>query len=70
MTDPDVLQQRFAHRMSSDFQPIRDAPGIGGIMTADARTAHAAEYTAYHLGQLNKKMDRLIAAIEVLAAKQ
>jgi hypothetical protein len=38
-------------------------------IAADMRTAHASEYAAYQLGQISRKLDRLIEAIEKLAAK-
>jgi hypothetical protein len=43
------------------FVPPRD--------NSDRRTAKASEYTAGQLFEMNKKLDRLIEAIDRLAAK-
>jgi hypothetical protein len=56
-------------RMESDFEPLpylRGAPPP----SEDARIAYATEYIAYQLGQINQKMDRLIAAIEDLVEEE
>lgn len=37
------------------------------IIPPDARLATAAEYAAFQLGQINQKLDRLIAAAERIA---
>jgi hypothetical protein len=46
--------------MIVDYQPLES-----GLMpvTAEMRLAHAAEYAAYQLGQINKKLDELIERI-------
>jgi hypothetical protein len=36
----------------------------GTVPPPDARMAGAAEYAAYQLGQINRKLDRLIEALE------
>jgi hypothetical protein len=58
--------------MSDDFKPLAQPSGAGVTPppnTADRRTAHAAEFSAHQLGQINKKMDHLIEAIEKLSAR-
>jgi hypothetical protein len=58
--------ERTRLRMESEFLPILapDTP-----IENEARIAVASEYTAYQMGQINRKLDRLIAAIESLTAK-
>lgn len=62
----DDLQQvspedaRIKAYYEADFKPD------GGI-AAENRIATALSYTAYQLGQINRKMDRLIEAIEKTA---
>ena len=36
----------------------------------DRRTTNAAEYIAYHLGQIDKKLDRLITLLEASAKER
>ena len=67
MTDSNIMRHRFVHRMTNDFVPQTYPSGQG--FTPEQRTADASEYTAYHLGQLNKKIDRLIELIEALSSK-
>ncbi len=58
--DPEDLKRMEAH-MKADFLPVQ--PRTGG---ADAyyRMAHALEYAAHQLGQINRKLDLLMAALE------
>jgi hypothetical protein len=58
----------MADRMLSDYEPLR-AQGDSTFLSADARTAHAAEYAAYQLGQINRKLDRLIYVLEAIEAR-
>jgi hypothetical protein len=37
------------------------------LSQADRRMVNAAEYIAYHLGQMDKKLDRLIVLLEASA---
>ena len=57
--------RRLEAHMKADFLPVQ--PRTGG---ADAayRSAHALEYMAYHLGQVDRKLDRLIGLLEALNA--
>jgi hypothetical protein len=56
-----AISEQRKTRYQSDFDPghtpERTPP-------ADARLAAAAEYAAFQLGQINRKLDRLIAAVE------
>jgi hypothetical protein len=54
---------RWRRMMEGDFNPTR------GVLGVDGRTAIASEYAAYQLGQINRKLDRLIAIAERIAAK-
>ncbi|HLG90339.1 MAG TPA: hypothetical protein VKZ79_24470 [Alphaproteobacteria bacterium] len=47
--------------MEADFLPGQPAP------TAEHRVANALEYIAYHMGQIDKKLDRVIAGLEMVA---
>lgn len=51
----------------ADFEPGHLAGQEG---STDARLAAAAEYAAFQLGQINRKLDRLTAAVERLAGSQ
>ena len=57
--------RRLEAHMKADFLPVQ--PRTGG---ADAayRSTHALEYMAYHLGQVDRKLDRLIGLLEALNA--
>lgn len=52
----------------ADYEPLRReqpsmvGPGEKGLPPADLRVAHALEFIAGQLGQINDKLDRLIAA--------
>ncbi|NJO22916.1 MAG: M20 family dipeptidase [Sphingomonadales bacterium] len=54
-------------RMEGDFLP---APSSSALSQNDGRMTDAAEYMAYHLGQIDKKLDRLIAILEASAASK
>jgi hypothetical protein len=60
-----MIECRFKQSLENDF-----APGFGArrIPTIDERTLDATQYAAHQLGQINKKLDRLIAVFERLAA--
>jgi hypothetical protein len=51
--------------MEGDFLP---EPSSSALSQNDGRMTDAAEYIAYHLGQIDKKLDRLIAILEASAA--
>jgi hypothetical protein len=56
---------RWQRMMESDFNPTNHM----GTLAPDGRTATAAEYAAYQLGQINRKLDRLTAIAERIAGK-
>jgi hypothetical protein len=47
--------------MEAEFLPD---PSPDTLSQVDRRMANAAEYVAYHLGQIDKKLDRLITLLE------
>jgi hypothetical protein len=64
----------WMNRVNKDYEPVpRPIGSPGGAIPpphiSERRAAHAAEYSAYQLGQINKKLDRLIEAIEKLASR-
>jgi hypothetical protein len=54
-------KERIRAAMEGDFLP---EPSPDTLSQVDRRTANAAEYIAYHLGQIDKKLDRLIVLLE------
>ncbi len=52
---------RLEAHMKADFLPVQ--PRTGGS-DASYRTTHALEYMAYHLGQLDRKLDRIVELLE------
>jgi len=61
-----IAEQRRAF-YSADFNPHHTPENMP---PPDARLAAAAEYAAFQLGQINRKLDRFIAAAERLAGSQ
>jgi hypothetical protein len=61
------LMDEIKRRMDADFLP---EPPASVLSQGDGRMADAAEYAAYHLGQINKKLDRLLALLEARAAAE
>ena len=51
--------------MEGDFLP---EPSPDTLTQVDRRMANATEYIAYHLGQIDKKLDRLIVLLEDAAS--
>ncbi len=60
-------KERVRADMEADFLP---EPSPDTLSQVDRRMANAAEYIAYHLGQIDKKLDRLIALLETSAQKK
>jgi hypothetical protein len=50
--------ERYLDGFDPTHRPPRELPD------ADVRSMNALEYAAYQLGQMNRKLDRLIAALE------
>lgn len=59
--DAGVNRDRIRAAMEADFLP---EPSPDTLTQVDRRMANAAEYVAYHLGQIDKKLDRLIVLLE------
>lgn len=57
----DPGKERIKTAMEADFLP---QPSPDTLSQVDRRLTNAAEYIAYHLGQIDKKLDRLIALLE------
>jgi len=62
--DPEVAEERRRLHLSQDFLPQHG----GRPPEAEHRIASAAEYAAFHLGQINRKLDKLIELLEQRAA--
>jgi hypothetical protein len=62
--DPQAGQERLRATMEADFLP---EPSPDTLSQLDRRMANAAEYIAYHLGRIDKKLDRLIVLLEASA---
>ena len=59
--DRKVVKDRIKAEMEADFLPD---PSPDTLSQVDRRMTNAAEYIAYHLGQIDNKLDRLIALLE------
>ncbi len=59
--DRDATRERTRAGMEAEFLP---EPSPDTLTQVDRRMANAAEYIAYHLGQIDNKLDRLIALLE------
>lgn len=57
-------RERVEARMKEDHLPVysRDA-----LPVAEERIVNAADYAAYHAGQINRKLDQIIEALAKLA---
>lgn len=64
MSDKDIAS-RYHSFFGSDFMPLIRMDQTQG---APERNAYANEYAAFHLGQINNKLGRLIALMEQAAA--
>ena len=61
-----VDQERIAEFMKADFLPAHDSTSMP---KAEYRIATALEYIAYHIGQIDKKLDGISNSLAVTAAK-
>ena len=59
--DREAIKDRIRTVMEADFLP---EPSPDTLSQSDRRMTNAAEYIAYHLGQIDKKLDRLITLLE------
>jgi hypothetical protein len=55
----DTSKERFAQSVSEPYSPSRTDTGSGIEVDATLRIAHALEYIAAQLGQINSKIDKL-----------
>lgn len=55
------FKDSIRQRMKDEFLPEPSPDTLGQV---DRRMTNAAEYIAYHLGQIDKKLDRLITLLE------
>lgn len=63
--NPPSIASRYQAFFGTDFMPlIRNDQAQG----APERSAYADEYAAFHLGQINQKLGRLIELLERAAA--
>lgn len=58
---------RVLRHMEADFLPDYNAPARP---STDVRLAYAAEYAAYQLGQINRRLEKLISVAERIADKK
>jgi hypothetical protein len=65
----DISKDRAKLMYEQDYTPMPQ--NVGGMQVSpEARIANAAEYIAFQMGQINRKLDRLNAAAERLAGSQ
>ena len=57
----DPIRGRYEVFFSADFMPLIRHEQTQG---AGERAAYAGEFAAYHMGQINKKLGRLIELLE------
>jgi hypothetical protein len=57
----DPIRGRYATFFETDFMPLIRHEQTQG---AEERSAYADEFAAFHLGQINKKLGRLIELLE------
>jgi hypothetical protein len=62
-----ALAERRKAMMEGDFKPGYTPESVP---PPEARLATATEYAAYQLGQINRKLDRLIATADRLSGSQ
>jgi hypothetical protein len=63
----EVIKDRVSADMEADFLP---EPSPDTLSQVDRRMANAAEYIAYQIGQIDKKLDRLLALLEASAQER
>jgi hypothetical protein len=51
--------KRFQTRANAPFEPLLQTTGQGIDLDASLRIAHALEYIAAQLGQINEKLDHI-----------
>jgi hypothetical protein len=72
MTDTEVIRASWQKTISEEFFPFEPPESIGFIVPPDTSSrqgVRAVEYSAAQLGQINRKLDKLIEAIDRLAER-
>ena len=64
--DREATREGVRAAMESDFLP---EPSPDTLSQVDRRMAHAAEYVAYRLGQIDNKLGRLVALLEAFVGE-
>ena len=64
--DRDATRENVRAAMESDFLP---EPSPDTLSQVDRRMAHAAEYVAYRLGQIDNKLGRLVTLLEAFVGE-
>jgi hypothetical protein len=67
MANREKEKEAFAARRKTYLEQDFDPGYYPSSMPLDIRLSRAAEYTAYQLGQINRKLDRLVDAAERIA---
>jgi hypothetical protein len=63
----DIIHERWRARMENDFAPDHTPEQTP---EPNVRLAIAAEYAAFQLGQINRKLDTMIEALRASIAKK
>lgn len=61
MADDSRIRTQYDAFFGADFMPLIRHDQTQG---ADARLAYATEFAAFHLGQIDKKLGRLVELLE------
>ena len=72
MTNTEVTWASWQKTISEEFIPFEPPESMGFIVPPDTSSrqgVRAAEYSAAQLGQINRKLDKLIEAIDRLAER-
>ncbi len=64
--DRETVRQSVKASMETDFLP---EPSPDTLSQVDRRMAHAAEYVAYRLGQIDNKLGRLVTLLEAFVGE-
>jgi hypothetical protein len=64
--DRETSRENVKASMESDFLP---EPSPDTLSQVDRRMAHAAEYVAYRLGQIDNKLGRLVTLLEAFVGE-
>lgn len=64
MPNSDVTSDRFTNRTSQPFRPLDPRAGGNLEMNTSLRTAHALEYIAVQMGEINAKLTVIVSKLE------